>query len=344
MSILTSVKKLYADTAKAIPYHPSLNRIIQHVGATVFLQQVYFYASKRDFEPFYKFNEPCSHNLYSPGDSWLEELAMKPTELFGARDKVATKVTTGMKKSELRKVFIDGALAPLNRIILYWTDASRVTWYEFNEPLFLAHLAYAGSSDLASIQTDLIREYPHLAEYFGYSQSSGNLENPNYLETEEKQITFIPEKTTEKTTKNKKSPVLLTETTKPQAVGKKIDDFTPLELLVKNLNNTGSLDASKIQFLNAPIVVYDRSINDTITTTLEELYTNSESYRRWIDTTQVVYLQKFKHKIAERIAWDKIKAAISNMVFYQEWLVNNRSYIYSESRVVYDTSTIQFGQ
>jgi hypothetical protein len=86
----------------------------------------WFIAGRR---PFWKFNEPCAHTHYKPGDSWLEELGIGIRALRSARSAVATKVTTGSSRNELM------ATTGLSSLAFFWTDRDRVTYYEVREEL-----------------------------------------------------------------------------------------------------------------------------------------------------------------------------------------------------------------
>jgi hypothetical protein len=88
----------------------------------MFLQQVTWRAIRHG--EFYKFNGPCDHKLYNPGDSWEEELAMTSHEFNTARKQVAVKVKGSDKPGE------SGAL------VEYWTRQERTTHYRVNWTVF----------------------------------------------------------------------------------------------------------------------------------------------------------------------------------------------------------------
>lgn len=85
--------------------------------------------------PFFKFNLPCAHPWYRPGDSWAEELGCGEEALLQARARVATKNVTGSSLTETL------ASPSLSSLVLYWTSRDRTTWYEANLPLLCAKLS-----------------------------------------------------------------------------------------------------------------------------------------------------------------------------------------------------------
>lgn len=125
----TVILGLLAEDKEVISYRKQLNNITHSVLSTILLQQMIFRAKQKDWQPFYKFRAPCKHKLYKPGDSWTEELGFSGAEFDTALKRIGTKVTKGIKKS---KVFED---VSINSLIIYWTDASRVTWYQLNVEL-----------------------------------------------------------------------------------------------------------------------------------------------------------------------------------------------------------------
>ena len=95
-------------------------------------------------EPFYKFNAPCGHAMYRAGDSWLEELGLSEHTFYRARSAVATKNTTG---HALAATLASTATATL---VIYWTDARRVTWYDVRLELLAEKLGRALGIEISS--------------------------------------------------------------------------------------------------------------------------------------------------------------------------------------------------
>jgi len=122
------------DQKGSIPYRPQYTLITGKVAASILLQQISYWWHIKNGKPFYKFRSPCDHDWYKDGDSWTEELGMTPGGFDTALKAIGAKVTKGSSKSELLKT----------NLVIYWTDASRVTWYQLNENLFYetVYLAY----------------------------------------------------------------------------------------------------------------------------------------------------------------------------------------------------------
>ena len=122
---------LLAEDRELSTYRKNLNKTTGSVLSTILLQQAIYWASKKGGEPFYKFKQPCGHNLYNDGDSWTEELGFSLSEFALAVKRIATKSTKGTSKREL----MNPATLDADKLIIYWTDASRVTWYWLNQDL-----------------------------------------------------------------------------------------------------------------------------------------------------------------------------------------------------------------
>jgi hypothetical protein len=157
---------IISEDKNLITYRKSLRPLAGSVTATILLQQMIFHAKNKQWEPFYKFRAPCSHEHYREGDSWTEELGFSGDEFDTALRRIATKVTKGSSKFDVL------AGEDSKCLILYWTDADRVTWYQVNVrllgkltmPIYLGNLA--------------------IPNYLG------NQEKPNYLENGESPITY----------------------------------------------------------------------------------------------------------------------------------------------------------
>lgn len=94
--------------------------------AALFLAQALFWWFAAGRRKYYKFNAPCSHPRYRPGDSWQEELRLTRTTLATARRRVAVRVRMS-SEAEIHTAFAAGAL------MVYGTDESHLTWYMVNE-------------------------------------------------------------------------------------------------------------------------------------------------------------------------------------------------------------------
>lgn len=116
-----------AEDSELIPYRKSLRNITGSVTSAILLQQIIHRAKQKGWQPFFKFRTPCKHKLYKSGDSWTEELGFSPKEFDTALAKIGLKITTGTKREDIPK--------NESAWVIYWTDSSRVTWYEVNREL-----------------------------------------------------------------------------------------------------------------------------------------------------------------------------------------------------------------
>lgn len=115
-----------AIAEKAIIYRPSLKKMTGSTNGSILLQQIMYRWYANGEKPFYKFLQPCEHDLYREGDSWSEEIGFSYSELQTALDKFATKITRGESKTKAEK----------ESAVIYWTDADRITWWQFNPDTF----------------------------------------------------------------------------------------------------------------------------------------------------------------------------------------------------------------
>lgn len=112
---------------RVIAVTPDLIALAGDGNAAIFLAQVLFWWKVKGRQKFYKFNSPCDHASYRPGDSWLEEVCLKRTMFATARRRVAVKVRISCH-DEIQAAFSEGAL------VVYGTDENHLTWYLVNEP------------------------------------------------------------------------------------------------------------------------------------------------------------------------------------------------------------------
>lgn len=105
-----SYSSMLANDQNIIPYRKELNAITGGVTATILLQQISYWWKKSGSQPFYKFIQPCKHEKYHDGDSWIEELGFSRKEFL-----------TAIKKLE------DSGLVKKR------TNANRLTYYSLDE-------------------------------------------------------------------------------------------------------------------------------------------------------------------------------------------------------------------
>lgn len=139
---------LLAEDKHVIAYRPKFAALTDSAMSAILLQQMIHRWKKQQGEAFYKFKQACQHERYREGDSWCEELEWNAYEFDQALKVIGTKVTKGVKKQELLDTepptrnegesdedFLKRLETAVSRIVLYWTDSNRVTWYLLNEKL-----------------------------------------------------------------------------------------------------------------------------------------------------------------------------------------------------------------
>lgn len=85
--------KLLYITHQSIPYVKELRPIVGSVTACILWQQLDFHFVKKP-DGFYKFLEPCKHQAYKMGDSWIEELGFSVKEFRNAFDKIGIRYSS----------------------------------------------------------------------------------------------------------------------------------------------------------------------------------------------------------------------------------------------------------
>ncbi|WP_067177019.1 hypothetical protein [Sulfurospirillum sp. UCH001] len=115
-------------------YRPEFNKITGSVTATILLQQIIY--RLQDNDSFFKFKEPCSHELYQEGYSWCEELGFTRREFDYALSALKNLgiVKTKMTMSRLTYYSIDRELFNELFSVLYVNTKSDFT-YRANAPL-----------------------------------------------------------------------------------------------------------------------------------------------------------------------------------------------------------------
>ena len=75
---------------RTICYYPHLVQRTGSINAALMMAQLEFWFKVMAGKSFYKFLEPCHHELYKVGDSWSEELGMTSAELRSAFKRIGT--------------------------------------------------------------------------------------------------------------------------------------------------------------------------------------------------------------------------------------------------------------
>lgn len=148
VAIGTAIAAAQAQDSRAIIYRSAYRSIAGSVTGAILFQQIVYRFIKSGAQEFYKFRRPCAHPKYRAGDSWCEELGFSPAEFDNAIGKIGTKITRGVSKDAARL----GQVHPDFRqhLVLYYTDANRVTWWSVNT-LFAGIAIY-----LAYNQSDIL--------------------------------------------------------------------------------------------------------------------------------------------------------------------------------------------
>ncbi|MCP4140244.1 MAG: hypothetical protein GY755_08140, partial [Chloroflexi bacterium] len=123
------IVNILAEDQEIVMYRKGLKRITGTVHSAILLSQMLYWHKKSNRKPFYKFRASCQHEKYREGDSWAEELGFSPSSFDNALRRIGTKITKGVSKTQAYEK------QDATGIIVYWTDASRLTWYSVNEDL-----------------------------------------------------------------------------------------------------------------------------------------------------------------------------------------------------------------
>lgn len=80
--------KMFVESNDIKIYRPQFKKLLGTANAALLLNQMIYWWNRSNFQPFYKFKEPCNHTLYKPSDSWCEELEFSVREFDGALRKL----------------------------------------------------------------------------------------------------------------------------------------------------------------------------------------------------------------------------------------------------------------
>jgi hypothetical protein len=158
-------------------YRPSFRKLTGSTNAAILLSQIWHFFERKQYKPFYKFIQPCSHELYKAGDSWTELMAWSYEEFRTALKKIGQKVTGGKSK---RAIYRDA-------IVIYWTDSNQMTWFDMNLLNFAKAILSAYDMDalgnsalsvcLKTLDTQLVQELgysklPHSIDSFSQKEKT----------------------------------------------------------------------------------------------------------------------------------------------------------------------------
>ena len=109
-----------------LSYCPELNEITGGPLHTIAALQIRYRWQQSGGLPFYKFSMPCTHPLYRNGESWTEELGFSPAQWRTILKVLGHRQSSASPKTSSEHFFS------------YRTDADRVTWWTWNEDLWIA--------------------------------------------------------------------------------------------------------------------------------------------------------------------------------------------------------------
>ncbi len=100
---------------RRICYYPELVKVAGSVTSALLMSQLEFWFKATGGKSFYKFLEPCQHELYRTGDSWQEELGMSVSEIRSAfkrigvmyKSKSSFKASTDVFQGKLYAAYYD---------------------------------------------------------------------------------------------------------------------------------------------------------------------------------------------------------------------------------------------
>lgn len=141
-------RQILEEDSNIVAYRPAFARMTNNVLAAILLEKTIQLYEANENSAFYKFREMCSHDLYTPGGSWCEELEISKSAFDHALKLIGTKVTTGVSKSDLlatrcpvreagesHSAYAKRYADAVSKLVLYWTDSYRLTWYVVNTDL-----------------------------------------------------------------------------------------------------------------------------------------------------------------------------------------------------------------
>ena len=163
------IMKILASERYNIPYRPALAALTGSATAALLLQQIQYWWTIQDFNAFYKFNAPCQHKFYRPGDSWTEELGFSKSTFYTARRKIAVKKPEGVTMAEARYLTLQAPTRP----VIFWTNAGRLTYYTIHAPAFLQLLETIYLNPVLEFTKIAIPELPKSRKSIYLNRESG---------------------------------------------------------------------------------------------------------------------------------------------------------------------------
>jgi hypothetical protein len=168
--------KILSITRKMIPYVKELRQLkeVNSVTACILMQQLDYWFERYP-TGFWKFQAPCEHTAYKPGNSWTEELAITVDEFRGAFKQIGVSYNS-KKEYDMAADKFQGKY-----YCRYFNKVNRMTYYFRNHQIVDADLNGLVFTDLNdSTPDDLENPIPS----GGHRQSVvvGQMQ-PDYKET-----------------------------------------------------------------------------------------------------------------------------------------------------------------
>lgn len=114
---------------RIIAYYPELNAYTGGVYGSLLMAQLEYWFKKTEGKKFYKFLEPCGHEAYQVGDSWLEELGFTSANFRTAFRRIGTVYKSRQAYEESTDKF-QGKL-----YLSYFDRIKKLTYYIRNDAL-----------------------------------------------------------------------------------------------------------------------------------------------------------------------------------------------------------------
>ena len=170
--------KALAIGLKAKLYFKEFNKITGSVHCSLFLGQLIYWADKNDYKPFYKFRQPCQHELYREGDSWVEELdfeirmidkcvkTLKELGILETKTTIQRVTFYELKIEKLNEILSKNAIYENSQNAIYKENCKNAI-YENSENAILLHNTKNTNSKTTTNTTD--------KEFLAESENSQNV-------------------------------------------------------------------------------------------------------------------------------------------------------------------------
>lgn len=167
---------------RKICYYPELTSVTGSITAALMLAQLEFWFNRMEGKTFYKFLEPCHHELYKTGSSWQEELGMSALEIRSAFKRIGVMYKSKRSFEESNDRFQGKLYAA------YYDRIRRTTHYFRNTEkvdLLFKEIEAVEGRDLGADEREIKECVNQIAEVpEGVEMATGNIENRSSVEEE----------------------------------------------------------------------------------------------------------------------------------------------------------------